>query len=73
MERWRTEITLVQHEMTWTVRFYQKRRDKWEERAKKSEEAEELGHACYAWEQVYMWDQFVRDAKQAFMTVVNLE
>jgi hypothetical protein len=71
VERWEEEETLVQHEMSWTVAFYQKRRNEWAERARKSEQARELGHACYAWEQEQMWDQFAAHAQESFRPFVN--
>jgi hypothetical protein len=62
----------VEEEMGWTLNFHQKRRQQWEERAMKSEEAGKIGHACYAWEQEHMWDQFAQDAKESFRTIINV-
>lgn len=72
VERWSEESKFVPNEMRWTFNFYRKRRQEWEERARKSEEAGRIGHACYAWEQEDMWDQLAQDAKESFRTIIDI-
>jgi hypothetical protein len=72
VSRWKEELILVEHEMLWTIKFYNKRKQEWENRAKQSEERGEWGHACYAHEQKSIWDQFGTDAQSSFRMVVDI-
>jgi hypothetical protein len=65
-DRWEEELTTVQHEMGWTVLWFQNQQKKWEERAERCNKENKLGHQAYAEKQVDMWKMFVVQAQQGF-------
>jgi hypothetical protein len=64
--RWEEESEMVKNEMTWTVLWFENQRKRWQDRAEKSMERQQSGHACYAWKQVEMWKVFRREAESTF-------
>ena len=54
--------------MAWTINFHDYKTKLWTEHAQASVAAGKHGHACYAWEQVGMWQNFANDARKGFDT-----
>ncbi|KAG2049659.1 hypothetical protein BDR06DRAFT_893341 [Suillus hirtellus] len=62
-QRWEEELSLVQHEMGWTVGWFQQKKDEWHRRY---HQAKKAGHQEYAQRQVLLWEKFELDAQNAF-------
>ncbi|KAG2063992.1 hypothetical protein BDR04DRAFT_1036483, partial [Suillus decipiens] len=63
-QRWEEEeLSLVQHEMGWTVGWFKYKKVEWEQRY---QQATKHGHQTYAQWQVILWEKFLQDAKNAF-------
>jgi hypothetical protein len=58
--RWEEEVNIVQHEMEWTVRWFEYQYHVWDGRAEESMEKGQAGHASYAWKQQEMWNKLIR-------------
>jgi len=69
MDRWQEEVTLVQNETRWMHLWLDYHRNIWEERATESEQKGLKGHACYAWKQVWMWQEW---KMRLWMSIVGL-
>ncbi|KAG2109049.1 uncharacterized protein F5147DRAFT_652614 [Suillus discolor] len=54
-QRWEEELSLVQHEMGWTVGWFRYKKEEWERRY---HEATKHGHQAYAQRQVLLWGRF---------------
>jgi hypothetical protein len=69
-QRWEEEITIVTNEMCWTQLWFQNQVDVWEERRRVALLHSSQGHQVYAAKQVWVWIQFLEDAKKAFIDLV---
>ncbi|KAH7906220.1 hypothetical protein BJ138DRAFT_1016595 [Hygrophoropsis aurantiaca] len=61
--RWEEELVIVKHEMSWTINWFNGRRDKWRELAKLGSDP---GQKAYAEKQIAMWGAFSENATEAF-------
>ena len=64
VDRWEEEVKLVQHEMQWTVKWFENQHHIWGGRAEASMDKGEVGHASYAWKQQEMWINLMKLGKQ---------
>jgi hypothetical protein len=62
-DRWKEEVNLVQHEMQWTVNWFDYQHHIWGGRAEASLDKGQLGHASYAWKQQEMWKDLMESSK----------
>lgn len=62
-DRWSEELKLVQHEMHWTVRWFQNQELMWRRR---SGESIKNGHKAYAEKQAFMWAEFAAEGMKGF-------
>ncbi|KAG2337892.1 hypothetical protein BDR05DRAFT_894549, partial [Suillus weaverae] len=62
-DRWSEELKLVQHEMCWTVWWFQNQESKWQARA---DESIKNGHSAYAEKQAFMWAEFAAEGTKSF-------
>lgn len=62
-DRWSEELKLVQHEMCWTVWWFQKQESEWRARA---DESIKNGHRAYAEKQASMWAEFAAEGMKSF-------
>ncbi|KAG1796220.1 hypothetical protein EV424DRAFT_1334024, partial [Suillus variegatus] len=62
-QRWEEELSLVQHEMGWTVSWFQYKEEEWLRRYKKSVKP---GHQAYAHRQMCLWGNFGSEAENSF-------
>ena len=69
LARWSEELTLIPHEMGWTVQFFRHQAKVWEERRVQSQNF--AGRACYAARQVAMWGKFAAQATTTFQRLVG--
>ncbi|KAG1729111.1 uncharacterized protein EDB91DRAFT_1085887 [Suillus paluster] len=61
--RWQEELSLVRHEMGWTINWFKYHQKEWNRRW---QQATRPGHQAYAYQQVLMWGRFAQDAEKAF-------
>ncbi|KAG2144695.1 uncharacterized protein EDB93DRAFT_1087402, partial [Suillus bovinus] len=61
--RWEEELSLVQHEMGWTVSWFKSQEEKWQLRW---HQATIPGHQPYAHKQVLVWKAFAAEAEEKF-------
>ncbi|KAG1801986.1 uncharacterized protein BJ212DRAFT_1246864, partial [Suillus subaureus] len=61
--RWEEELSLVQHEMGWTIGWFKHQEEKWHQWWN---EAMKSGHQPYAYRQVLVWKAFVMEAEEKF-------
>ncbi|KAG1808390.1 uncharacterized protein BJ212DRAFT_1280762, partial [Suillus subaureus] len=61
--RWQEELSLVRHEMGWTINWFKYHQKEWNRRWQK---VTRPGHQAYAYQQVLMWRRFAQDAEKAF-------
>ena len=66
--RWGEELVIVRDEMGNTIRYYEFQKSEWIRRAETSADAEQRGHACYAYKQAAMWEGFAGNARVKFGT-----
>ena len=64
--RWNEEVTILQHEMRWTVLWFGKQRAIWDNRLGKASVTQSTGHQAYAARQAYLWSQCVAAAQEEF-------
>ena len=69
--RWEEEIELVKHEMMWTQLWFHHQSEVWKSRESNAAMCMDNGHRAYAAKQVWVWTQFLDDAKKAFAEVMN--
>lgn len=62
-DRWNEELTLVQHEMFWTVSWFRTQEARWRARA---DESTKDGHKAYAEKQASMWAEFSAEGLKNF-------
>lgn len=62
-DRWNEELKLVQHEMAWTVLWFQMQEERWKVRAAQSVKK---GHQAYAEKQASVWAQFSAEGRKSF-------
>jgi hypothetical protein len=62
-QRWEEELSLVRHEMGWTVSWFKYKKEEWEQRLHK---ATKHGHRAYAQRQVLLWERFLLNAQNSF-------
>ncbi|KAG2111729.1 uncharacterized protein F5147DRAFT_651355 [Suillus discolor] len=62
-DRWSEELKLVQHEMCWTVQWFQNQESEWRARA---DESIKNGHRAYAEKQASMWAEFAAEGIKSF-------
>ena len=55
--RWEEEVELLEHELKWTMLWFDHQKTLWAKRADESEQMVLQGHACYAWKQVQLWEK----------------
>jgi hypothetical protein len=65
-QRWEEEIEIVKHEMIWTQLWFDHQRQVWDRREKDAILSMRKGHEVYAAKQVWVWSQFLDDAKKSF-------
>jgi hypothetical protein len=65
-DRFDEEVSLVKHEMGWTIRFFENEISRWTHRADKSMEDGLPGHGAYAEKQIVMWRNFASQAREGF-------
>jgi hypothetical protein len=68
-ERWKEETILIPKEMDWVQNYFQNRQDEWSSRRSWAIAERKLGHTYYASEQVDMWGELHRLAKDSFTEV----
>lgn len=61
--RWEEELSLTQHEMGWTIGWFNYQQEEWNRRW---DEAIKPGHQAYAYKQVLLWKMFREDAEEKF-------
>jgi hypothetical protein len=61
--RWEKELSLVQHEMGWTLSWFKYQGEKWQLRW---HQATKPGHQPYAHKQVLVWKAFAAEAEEKF-------
>ena len=64
--RWDEEVTILQHEMRWTVLWFGKQRAIWDNRLGKASVTQSTGHQAYAARQTYLWAQCITVAQETF-------
>ncbi|KAI6009101.1 hypothetical protein EDC04DRAFT_2610741 [Pisolithus marmoratus] len=62
-DRWKEEVSLVRHEMLWTVLWFEYHKKIWEQRALQSTEP---GKEAYAKKQIGLWSDFASKARLMF-------
>jgi hypothetical protein len=65
-QRWKEEITILEHEMKWTELWFQHQIQVWQERKKVATDSLSDGHKVYAAKQVWVWKSFLDDARNSF-------
>jgi hypothetical protein len=71
-QRWEEEIVIVKHEMVWTQLWFGHQVQMWETRRSNAFFAMSKGHEVYAAKQVWVWNQFLNDAKKCFSTLMDV-
>ncbi|KAG2110454.1 hypothetical protein BD769DRAFT_1365156, partial [Suillus cothurnatus] len=61
--RWQEELSLVRHEMGWTISWFKHHKKEWDRRGN---QAIRPGDQAYAYQQVLMWGRFVDDTEKTF-------
>lgn len=69
-KRWTEELVIVQHEMSWTVRYFTHMAKLWSDR--RSMVPNVLGAREYAERQVTMWNEFGRVADETYAAYTSL-
>lgn len=69
-ERWKEEMTLTAHEMTWTLASFGHRADRWKAYSSSSKIAGKFGHQYYANRQESFWRGMAVSATQSFQRAV---
>jgi len=71
-QRWDEEVTLVRHEMKWTVSFFHFKKEQWRHLATGlGNSAWNKGLQSYAYKQANTWSAFESKAQQAFAKVIG--
>jgi hypothetical protein len=70
-QRWEEEIQLLQHEMTWTQLWFEQQQQMWKKRHRSTISQMCKGHEVYAAKQVWVWSQFLHDARNSFADTVE--
>lgn len=66
VDRWAEEMTLVRHEMQWTILWFQNQQTLWSERYGQEGVDFSVGHKSYAKKQQKLWGAFKRKASERF-------
>ena len=66
VDRWLEELTLVKHEMQWTILWFQYQANLWSEHSKREDVDLSTGHKAYAAGQNKLWSAFQRKASERF-------
>ena len=66
VDRWLEELTLVKHEMQWTILWFQYQANLWKEHSKREDVDLPIGHKAYAAKQNKLWSAFQRKASERF-------
>jgi hypothetical protein len=69
-QRWEEEITIVENEMAWTQLWFQHQIQVWEKRRQVARLSLSHGHTVYAAKQVWVWTNFLDDARKSFMDIL---
>jgi hypothetical protein len=70
--RWKEEHILVQHEMRWTVAWFDHRRNMWQMRYEEIEdEASSDGLRCYALKQANLWQRLGETSRKMFTATLG--
>lgn len=70
-DRWTEELELVQKEMVWTVRGFNKKAEEWKDLKKGLEN--ERGLLQYAAKQEGIWLEMAKKAKEVFVKEANVD
>ncbi|TFK59879.1 hypothetical protein BDN72DRAFT_780133, partial [Pluteus cervinus] len=65
--RWKEELTLLEYEMQWTVRWFMKKQVEW--KGHRNMVKGKPGHIAYACRQIAMWAKFEATARKEFQLV----
>jgi len=60
------ELSLTEHEMIWTTRFFMYQEMVWVSRLKDAKVEHSAGHAAFCEKQITMWQEFGRTADSQF-------
>jgi hypothetical protein len=71
-QRWKEEIEILKHEMIWTELWFEHQREVWERREHDAMKSRQNGHQAYAAKQVWVWTQFLEDAKKSFAATIDM-
>ena len=66
VDRWLEEVTLVKHEMQWTILWFQHQANLWTEHSKREDVDLPMGHKAYAVKQNKLWTAFEKKALERF-------
>jgi hypothetical protein len=66
VDRWSEELTLVKHEMNWTILWFKNQADLWRERSEREDGDLPDGHKAYATKQQKLWKAFERKSFERF-------
>ena len=65
-DRAQEQLVLLLHEMNWTLAYFKHQSDRWLTRKTAAEEANMVGHACYAAKQRCLWSGLHNAAEVVF-------
>ena len=65
-DRWQEEVALVNHEMMWTINWFEHQKEKWTAIANDGDQHGQEGHIIYAQKQILMWAAFADKARRGF-------
>jgi hypothetical protein len=71
-QRWKEEIQIVKHEMIWTQLWFGHQVEMWEKRRSHALFSMSKGHDTYAAKQIWVWNQFLDDAKKSFSYIIDV-
>lgn len=71
--RWDEEVTILEHEMAWTILWFGKQREIWEDRLGKARVCQSTGHQAYAARQRHLWSQCIAAAQEEFKEQLSRE
>jgi hypothetical protein len=71
VDRWLEEVTLVKHEMQWTILWFQHQVNLWSEHLKREDVDLPVGHREYAVKQKKLWSAFQRKASERFLLYLS--
>ncbi|KAG1882239.1 hypothetical protein F4604DRAFT_1921982 [Suillus subluteus] len=69
-DRWSEEVTIVKHEMQWSINFFKHRAKQWLGHMHNATSAGLTGHTCYAARQSHIYDQLASHAEDSFRKLI---